>query len=514
VPIHPAPAEGGFVLDHPLPPLPEDEVVAQIRGRWGFDTLEGPKFHLRAPHPGGWTLASADSNALITGREDTVHLQGASTLCVEDVQAKIPEGHDRSNELKVPWKSPKPDQLELAMPLKDASPGTVTVAIHQYGLAKPDELPLKSYAEGASLDHMTMSAGDKVATLKGRRLDEVESAELNGIQFTPAALNRVGDFDELNLTAKAETTALQQGGNYSANVTLKDGRSLHVASSVTASRPQVELLSKGMQHDDSSADPGAMPVHLGSDNDLPLEKRMVLFLRSKSPANFGRTEKIELAATDGSFSSTLSLTDGSLVLEDAHTAVATIDPLARFGASAFGPIQLRAVSAEGITGDWVPLGTLVRLPSFKELKCPRRGDKPCTLTGNNLFLVTAVGTNPEMANAVDVPPEFAGNTLTVPNIARAGANGTAGSLYLKLRDDPSTVQALNLPVIATGPYPTVPAQSTPAVEKPAESSGSASSNTGGTGPSGSNAGGVQAANQTQTVSGKSDPKPPASSPQR
>ena len=71
--------------------------------------------------------------------------------------------------------------------------------------------------------------------------------------------------------------------------------------------------------------------------------------------------RVEVAAVDGSFHTALSLADGSLMLEDANTALGVVEPLARFGPSAFGPVQARAVSADGVAGDWLPLGTLVRL---------------------------------------------------------------------------------------------------------------------------------------------------------
>jgi hypothetical protein len=114
--------------------------------------------------------------------------------------------------------------------------------------------------------------------------------------------------------------------------------------------------------------------------------------------------------------------------------------LAKFGSSAFGPLRARAMSAEGVTGDWVPLGTLVREPGFNQLRCPRAVAKPCTLNGSNLFLALAISATPEFDNAVDVPQEFTGTQLTVPHPAAGGA------LYLKLRDDPGTVQTLTLPV--------------------------------------------------------------------
>ena len=456
IPVEPNPAQGGFTLQKPLPALPEMEVVAELRGQWGFDSWTGPKYHLVSPHDNGWVVPASEMNTLITGREDTLHIQGPSTLCVEGVQAsfkELPNHPSEPSPLKLTWKSPKPETLEVVVPLRDAAPGTVTIAIHQFGLAKAEDLPLKAYAEAAAIEHLTLSVGDKIAVLKGKRLDEVDSADLAGISFAPSVLNRVQDYDQLDMSATGATTTLQPGDSYSAKVTLRDGRTLHVPATVEAPRPQVELLSKGVQHDEAGADPTVQPpVHLGSPNDLPLQRRLVFFLRSKVPGVFPRKEKIELAAVDGSFDTTLSLSDGSMMLEDAHTAVAVLDPNDRFGASAFGPIQLRAIAPDGVTGDWVPLGTLVRLPGFtgapaaKELRCPRSVTKPCQLTGTNLFLITQVSTNSDMSNAVDVPPEFTGTALTVPNVAHSGTSGASGTLYFRLRDDPDTVQTLNLPI--------------------------------------------------------------------
>ena len=195
------------------------------------------------------------------------------------------------------------------------------------------------------------------------------------------------------------------------------------------------MLSKGTQAD--AATPS--PVHLGSLDDLPLDGRLVFFLKSREPQNFPRTEKVEVAAVDSSFHTVLSLADGGLMLEDAKTAIGTLDPLARFGSSAFGPVAARVVSADGAAGDWMPLGTLVRLPGFKDLRCPRSPAKPCVLTGTNLFLATSIGAAPDFDGATDVPPDFTGTQVNVPHPAN-------GILYLRLRDDPPTVQTLALPV--------------------------------------------------------------------
>ena len=454
LPVKADPAEGGLVLAQPVPALGEGDLTGVLRGKWGFDDWEGPRFHLHVAQPGKWIVAASDQSALVVGREDTLRLEDESTLCVDRVEEQGAGG----NPLKLTWMSPKPDTLEVVVPLKDAAPGPVTLEIYQYGLAKPDRLPMKAYAEAASLDRLTLSAGDAVALLRGTRLDEVAKAELEGLTLTPSALSRVEDFDQLAMNADGPTANLDPGKRYVANVQLEDGRQLKVPVTVEPPRPQVVLLNKGMQ-EEASATPS--PIRLGSLDDLPIEGRLVFFLKSRVPVNFARNEKVEVAAVDGSFRTVLSLADGSLVLEDAKIAIGMVDPLARFGSSAFGPVQVRVMSADGVTGDWLPLGTLVRLPGFKELRCPRAVTKPCTLTGSNLPLATSIGATPEFDNATDVPPDFTGTQLNVAHPAN-------GVLYLRLRDDPATVQTLTLPVTpAIQPGPPAPAASAQPIAVPA-----------------------------------------------
>jgi len=432
LPVKADPSQGGLVLEHPGALLAQGELSGVLRGKWGFDDWEGPRFHLRAARPGKWALAASDQSALVVGREDTLHIEGESSLCVDRIELAggIPP-------LKLVWKSPKPELLEVSMPMKDAAPGPVNLEIFQFGLEKPDRLTMTAYKEAASLERLTLSAGDAEALLRGTRLDEVAKVSLEGVTLTPIALSRVQDSDQLALNADGSTSGLEPGKRYFANVQLQDGRKLKVPVTVDPPRPQVTLLSKGMQ-DAASAAPS--PVHLSSADDLPVDGRLVFFLKSSVPVNFPRNQDVEVAAEDGSFRTVLSLADGSLMLEDAKTAMGMVEPLARFGSSAFGPVRARVISANGVTGDWLPLGTLVRLPGFKDLHCPRAVTKTCTLTGTNLFLVAAIGTTADFSNATDVAPDFTGTQLSVPR----PVNGT---LYLKLRDDPATVQTLTLPVV-------------------------------------------------------------------
>jgi len=442
VPLKTDASQGGLVLAHALPPLPSGEVTGVVKGKWGFDDWEGPRFHLVSAGPGRWAVSQSDDSALVVGREDRLHVTGENSLCIEKIEA-LPTG---ASAVELQWKSPKPNVLELGVPLKDAAPGPVTINIHQYGMEKPDKLTLMAYSEAASLERLRVSRGDTEAALTGNRLDEVAKVSLNGIEWIPADLKRVQDQDRLAMKTAADTNRLEAGKRYTAKVQLRDGRELKVPVSVEPPRPEVTLLSKGTQ-DDQSAEPS--PVRLGSPDDLPVQGRLVFFLKSKTPVNFPRDQKVEVAAADNSFQTTLSISDGTLMLEDANTALGVVEPLAKFGSSAFGPVQARAVSAEGVAGEWMTLGTLVRLPGFKELHCPHNPSRPCVLTGTNMFLAAYISASPEFENPVDVPADFTGTQLTVPHPVN-------GLLYLRLRDDPETVQTLSLSVL-----PLTPATQTP-----------------------------------------------------
>jgi hypothetical protein len=460
VPLKAESAQGGLVPAGSAPgglgnDLAEGDLTGEVRGKFGFDDWVGPRFHLHSEQSGKWTLAPGDQSALVVGRDDTLHIGGDSTLCVDRVEEQAATG----SPVKLTFKTPKPDTLEVNVPMKEGAPGPVTLEIWQFGEKKPDSVKVDAYAEAASLDRLTLSSGDPDATLKGTRLDEVAKVTLNGITWTPGALSRVEESDLLALKSADSTAGLEPGKAYEAKVALRDGRLLKVPVTVGTPRPEVELLSKGSQGDAAVAS----PVQLGSPDDLPLNGRLVFFLKSREPQNFPRTEKVEVSAVDASFHTVLSLADGGLMLEDAKTAIGSLDPLTRFGSSAFGPVEARAVSADGAVGDWMPLGTLVRLPGFKDLRCPRSLAKPCTLTGTNLFLAASIGATPDMDSATEVPSDFTGTQLSVPHPAN-------GILYLHLRDDPPTVQTLTMPVTPMNPAEAgrlAPAPALPAAAVPA-----------------------------------------------
>ena len=428
-------AHGGFLIDaHELEGRQlEPEVSGTLRGWWGFETYEGPRFELKTAHNTKWNVAAAEQSALIVGRDDVLHVQSGCVVCVEKVSFK----NEKGSELKTTWKVLRLDTLEVGVGLKDEAPGAVTMSVKQFGLPKSDELALHTYSEAAHLERFTINYGDQQGILRGTRLDQVEGVEVKGVKFSPAKLSRANEKDELRLTAGnvPPGNALLPEEKVVAHVALKDARVLDLQTTVEAARPKVTLISKNVQ-------PGPTPTALrfGSADELPQDAKLAFFLKAVIPEKFSHAEKIEVATADEAFHVSLSVADGNLVMQDAENVLATLDPLKSFGASAFGPLRFRPVDADGAKGDWQPLANLVRLPTLKEIRCPDSPDKQCKLSGTNLFLIDSVASDPQFTHTTPVPAGFMESTISVPR-----PNGTL--LYIKLRDDPTTVNTLVLPVI-------------------------------------------------------------------
>jgi hypothetical protein len=257
---------------------------------------------------------------------------------------------------------------------------------------------------------------------------------VNDVVFSPAAaLTHTGSEDSLVLAAPG-ASSFHADEKIVAKITLKDGRTLDLESTVQSPRPSVKLMNKSVHSDGP-----ASAVQLGSQDELPDHAKLTFFVQAITPASFPRDQRIEVASNDSSFSTVLRVGEGGIVLQDSKTALVTLDPTKAFGGSAFGPLRFRPISGDGTQGDWQPLATLVRVPQLKELKCAE-GAAVCTLVGTDLFLLDQVGVDAQLANAVTVPEGFGESTLSVPR-----PNGT---LYLKLRDDPAVVNTAVLPVTA------------------------------------------------------------------
>jgi hypothetical protein len=129
-------------------------------------------------------------------------------------------------------------------------------------------------------------------------------------------------------------------------------------------------------------------------------------------------------------------------MQDSKTVLAEIDPMKLLGPSAFGPLKIRPVSADGISGDWQPLVNLVRIPLLREVHCVP--EKQCTLSGDKLFLLDSVSSDADFANSVTVPEGFVEDALAIPP-------PKGKTLYIKLRDDPATIDTVTLPVPQSQP---------------------------------------------------------------
>jgi hypothetical protein len=425
--------QGGYVVDTSALHSAGlgDNVHASLQGYWGFERYHGPGFLLMNAHAKTWELAAGDEDALVVGRQDTVHLQADSVSCVEGIMLKDPAG----KELKADWKRVKPNELEVKLPLQGAKPGAMTLLVTEVGGSQPQPISIQTFSEAGHFDGFAIHSGDAQGVLKGSRLDEVASLSIRNVAFVPGELSTRNGGDELPMVAQDTQAAasLKQERSIAAKITLKDGRVLPLIASVDAPRPRAVLIGKSVQPSPSSRDSN---IQLADQGELPQDATLTFAVRTQWPTVFARDENIEVATGDESSATVLSFTNGGITLENAQVAVATLNPAKAFGASAFGLLQFRVV-AKGITGDWQPLGNLVRLPVLKDLLCPSTPELACKLSGSNLFLVDSISNDPAFTRPVQVPDGFLGSALPVPH-------PTVGPLYVKLRDNPSVINATTL----------------------------------------------------------------------
>lgn len=451
-------------------------LTGTIRGSWGFDPFTGPTMPLQDVPGSNWRLVSDEP--LISGKDRHVFLTSSGTGCVESIHLEPASGkHEKES-----WKpADKPNVIDVTLNAPAHDSGAIHLAIHQFGDANPATVSLVPYSEPAKLDALHFHAGDTAAVLVGTGLEQVRQAEFGGLTFKPTGegsssaplLNGKSEL-HLALPADAKAPALPVGGSLTAKVALNDGRTLHLAITVERARPAVSLISKA-DVPASEMRRGQLRIRLTSEDDLPVGDALMFSLKSTQP--FPRNGSVEISNADGSLHTAFSVDGGSLILEDPQTLLATLQPLKSLGSSAFGPIRLRAVAPDGTAGDWIPLITLVRLPTLDVLSCPvaappvsQRKEPntattvppdvptetpiaplsaqpaapppmPCMLSGSSLYFIDSIAADESFANAVKVPAGFVGSSIAVPP-------PTGAVYYLRLRDDPTVTNTVTLP---TGP---------------------------------------------------------------
>ncbi|MBS1815699.1 MAG: hypothetical protein JSS87_12555 [Acidobacteria bacterium] len=433
-PLHEIAIQNPNTAPHPDTPKasPTDlTVTGEVRGYWGFDTFNGPTVTVQQIPGKGWKLVG--DTQLFAGKENHIHLQGEGTSCIQSITLQSAKGRGRHVDISFKpapasaegAEAPK-DTLELKVPLQKVDPGGYELTIKQFGSNSADTIPLTAYTSAVRLDNIQIHTGDTQALLEGNAVGDVVSVELAGQTLTPTGST---DGKAIQLIAK---NPVRPNPDAQAKAKLKDGRIVDVDVTVVAARPGLKLLSMKPSID---ATQGALAIDLTGKDQIPVSGKLVFVVQTEK--EFPRSQKLEIATADGSLHTLLSLADASLILQDTHTAIATLVPLKVFGPSAFGKLEVRPIAEDGTTGNWTPLGTLVRTPAISDIQCDR-GASTCTLSGSNLFLLDSVGTSPDFATSKAVPSGFADNTLEVPA-------STDGKLYLKLRDDPSAAAVVIVP---------------------------------------------------------------------
>jgi hypothetical protein len=485
--------------------------------------LPGTGWHIVEPAADG--LASNESarpSDLIAGHDAQLLLASTGTACVHTITAQpANESGPQAKPITIPFKTqPRPDQTNLiavTLPLQhDVTPGDLHLLIQQYDQPKPDEISARTFSEPATIRSVELHAADKTLLVTGTRLAQIEKLTLGDLVFTPAPQssdekptdpNAISTL-HLSLPSSAPAPPTHNDQHLTAQITLHDGRQLSAPLTVSSARPVISLLSK--------TETPVPTILLTNPDDLPLSSTLTFTL--KTPTAFPRNGELEIETLDGTLRSVLTLApSGGLLLQDPHTVVATLDPQRSFGPSAFGALHMRAIyppsthsknvsyrsdtpassnpsnlssrpelersgdaaerpAAPAATdspddtnypaSDWLPLATLVRLPTLTLLQCPTDPTQPCTLTGSSLYLLSALSTDPTFANPVPVPDGYTGTTLTIPHPA-------AATLFLKLRDDPNPIDSAILPTPPPPaapahthkPHPTTPTPDTPAAKQ-------------------------------------------------
>jgi hypothetical protein len=408
-------------------------ISGTVEGFWGFDHFVGPTLTLQQIGGKDWKIVG--DTQLMAGQDNKLTLKGDGTACVEHIALSPAQGAKDARDVEVNYAPAKGDgvklqknTLALDVSLKTVEPGGYSLAIKQFGDENHERVPLTAYSANIKLDALTIHAGDQTAVLTGKGLGSVVSLDLDGQTFTPAAGS---DDATVHLEAKAAVTP-KDGDE--AKAKLKDGRVLPVKVTAAAARPGLTMVSMNASQGEQD---GTLPVVLSGKDEIPLHGKLTFVVTTKDV--FPRTQKIEVATANEGVKTTLSIAENNLVLQDDHTAVATLNPLKEFGQSAFGPLAMRPVAADGSTGDWTRLGILVRTPEISEVKCTTADAATCAVDGKNLFLVQSFGAGKDFAKSADVPSGFAQSEFAVPTPA------DGATLYLKLRDDPAAAATVKLP---------------------------------------------------------------------
>ena len=184
-----------------------------------------------------------------------------------------------------------------------------------------------------------------------------------------------------------------------------------------------------------------IPILLDDPSEIPASTPLSFTLKAMGNTRFTGHETVEVGAGDGDAMARLTLGSG-LVLVDPGFMVASLLPAQALGASAFGPLRARLLR-DGVSGEWLNLGTLVRLPRLSAMVCPADPNATCTISGDGLYLLASVSASRDFEGATSISEGYPGSTLQVPHPLKDGI------LFVRLHDAPELVNRIQILVASS-----------------------------------------------------------------
>lgn len=223
------------------------------------------------------------------------------------------------------------------------------------------------------------------------------------------------------------------------------GPAATTASRVTVTLPSMTALPivQVVAHDSEPPPAGGaspLAIVLDSPDEISAETRLNFTLKASGPLHFTSHEAVEISAGESGGSASLTIGNG-LTLVDPETMIASLTPAQAMGASAFGPLRARLVRGAAL-GDWLSLGTLVRLPKLTSLTCTSNPASKCTLSGDRLYLLGSVSSAQDFDGSTSVPNGYPGFMLTISHPAE-------GKLFVRLHDAPEMINHVHITSVAT-----------------------------------------------------------------
>ncbi len=402
---------------------------ATLRGRWGFDPLEGPTYALGPQSlDATWQLAPEEASQLVVGREATLHLSGGDASCLKGLQAF--DGAEQS--LPTSWSLDAAGQLVARIDLRTAQGGGVKFVFAYDGPQAQQTLALRSFIDAGKLDAFELHAGESAGLLKGSRLGLVKALRIGNAVFDPPAGVVPAGAESLSLALREGTklpdTAV--GGPLRASIDLRDGRTVTLVTRLLPSRPKATLVSVSIEEPEST---DALPLKLAGSGVMRPEATLIFSVRLEGAARFGPKDAVEVATGEGLVTTSLTPAN-TLVLSSAQVAIATLKPATQLGPTAFGPLLFRVVTG-GQQSEWQRLAVVVRTPTLHRLGCAVDGQGRCEIEGERLYLLQAIADNEAFTEAVEVPEGFTARRVSVPH-------PKDGKLHLRLRDNPDAATVL------------------------------------------------------------------------